>query len=225
MSVKRTVSAAFFKSYFHVRAMPTSPTEDQVIHAVLRARAIKGTQIGAQIIHDYIKETHPDWILSPKRLRQIRRSHGLVPSEEAPVGETKKLDLILHVGKPHEWKIMEFKEDIPASYCIPKAVTHPHIVEYINKILNSHSNDVLTEWNDDCLQGCGRRAKFVYAIPKVQLLATPPTVFVLAQPLCSITRSSLCAQGAAFFIQQTLKTPGNPFSDPDDILVPGYPTR
>ncbi|KZP19580.1 hypothetical protein FIBSPDRAFT_827839 [Athelia psychrophila] len=190
-----------------------SPTEQEVVDIIRRIQQSQGVQTGIPKIHEFIKASRPAWVLSEKRLRDIRRKHNLVPSDSTTsltsgthvfTGPMKKLHLKYILGG--DGPTVPFLEDIPAELCdinAPREATS----KFISDLIELRDVDALKRWDSTCLF-CARRAQALYSIPGVTLHVEPPTVLVTALPLCSMTNA--CARKAGTLMENAMMDPNGP---------------
>lgn len=190
-----------------------SPTEQEVVDIIRRIQQSQGVETGLPKIHEFIKADQPAWVLSAKRLRDIRRKHNLVPSDSttsltlsthAFAGPMKKLHLKYILGG--DGPTIPFLEDIPAELCAidaPREATS----KFITELIELRDVDALKRWNSTCLF-CARHAQVLYSIPGVTLHVEPPTVLVTALPMCSMV--SACAGRAAMLMENAMMDPNGP---------------
>ncbi|KAF7980822.1 hypothetical protein HWV62_36444 [Athelia sp. TMB] len=197
-----------------------SPTEQEVVQVIRRVQNTQGLQTGIPKIHEYIKETQPTWILSVKRLRDIRRKHNLVPSDtnndtpsanllvSAGAGPMKKLRLEYMLAR--DGPTVEFFQDIPAEYCTPNAPRET-TSKFITDLMEIADVEALKAWNSTCLFCQKLRAKALFTVPAATLTAEKPIVLVTAIPLCSM--SSACARQAYALVQSAMLDPNGPMQE------------
>jgi hypothetical protein len=124
----------------------------------------------------------------------------------------KKLDLIFmiqdaRVGSGEAQPIV-FKEDIPAALC-KKSASRELTAPFISQIIDDREKDALAAGDHQCLY-CGRKATCLYSTPISTLHGDPPTIFNLAQALCTKNGSTPCAREACMRIEEGLRDPNGP---------------
>lgn len=207
--------------------MSVSPTEQQVVDIVCRAQRVQGAQLGIPKIREFIKENEPKWVLSEKRLRDIRRKNNLVPAETNsssspdapstfvssqkpnPSRPMKKLHLTYMIGG-EDGPTVTFVDDIPAEYCkidAPREATS----KFITDVMDRREGQALMHWNSSCMY-CDRPAQTLFAVPAVTLHAETPVVLASAQPLCSL--SGPCGRRGYTILQAAMMDANSPLREP-----------
>ncbi|KAF7969439.1 hypothetical protein HWV62_27333 [Athelia sp. TMB] len=197
----------------------TSPTEQELVDAILAVQRSHGLEIGITKIQEHIKSTHADWALAEKRLRAVRAKYELAEftsdtqSASAPssivLGSGAALAPGANLTKFHldylltgDGAVVRFIEAIPTAYCVPEPPQEAS--RYLSILTNAHDEEVLRRWNSVC-PWCSRPAQAMYSAMAMLLhgALTTPMVLVTALPLCS---SSGVCYGRASGIMQTSST-------------------
>jgi hypothetical protein len=124
----------------------------------------------------------------------------------------KTLDLIFMIqdasigsGEPQP---IVFKEDIPAVLC-KKSASRELATPFISQAIDNREKEALASRDHHCLY-CGRKATCLYSTPVSTLHSDPPTIFNLAQALCTKDGSTPCAREAYTRIEEGMRDPNGP---------------
>ncbi|KAF7974854.1 hypothetical protein HWV62_11093 [Athelia sp. TMB] len=191
----------FLTSIMSIAPGATSPTEQELVDAILAVQRSHGLEIGITKIQEHIKSTHADWALAEKRLRAVRAKYELAEftsdtqSASAPssivLGSGAALAPGANLTKFHldylltgDGAVVRFIEAIPTAYCVPEPPQEAS--RYLSILTNAHDEEVLRRWNSVC-PWCSRPAQAMYSAMAMLLhgALTTPMVLVTALPLCS----------------------------------------
>lgn len=192
----------------------SSPTEQELIDSILSVLRTHGGQTGIPKIHEHIKATRPEWVLSEKRLRDTRRRYDLVEFVSDTDTSKAPSSIVLASGASiaaganltmfhldylltGDGAVVRFIEAIPTMYCIPEPPKEA--TQFLNILTQAHDAEVLRRWNSSC-PWCARQAEAMYSAMALLLhgALVTPTVLVTALPLCS--SSGVCFGKASGFM-------------------------
>jgi hypothetical protein len=145
----------------------------------------------------------------PSQNRECQAAHWSAHKTHCKSIPLSPEELQLHFTVGRSSERITFHENMPAAFCrrdAPRDLTS----RWVSNLVKTHEEEVLERHPNSLCVYCFKPAIKLHTTITLTLHTSPPTVFVLCQPVCTKNRNDACAMQAQETIDRGMADPNFP---------------